>query len=186
MKQGDVLARKLCACLCFASATLLKFESRSRMGLTLLRWPEGKGWALEQQRARFQGLKGHRLQRAIPATHSSLKIRYQKEPSSVAYVPGVPAASPVPSSSLSMSRKLFCCDPPQRLEAHATESFCWEWSFTSAVSIPQSWSKPLRPNKSLIRNYMKIRGNAVRLDYWANLCDLQPFELRLTNFFLPK
>lgn len=87
------------------------------MGLTLLRWLEGKGWALQRHRARLQGPKGHRLPRAIPATHSSLKIRCQKEPLSAAYVPGVPVASPVPSSPLSMSRKLFCCDPPSKTES---------------------------------------------------------------------
>lgn len=105
MKQGDVLYEKLCPCVCSAFFTLLKFEIQSRMSLPLPRGQKASGLCgLCGSRGQGSRSTGSGSSDDYSCHQLTFNLRQQGEP-------GVPAASPAPSSSPSTSKTLFFCDP---------------------------------------------------------------------------
>ena len=76
MKQGDVLYKKLCPCVCSGSFSLLKFQIQSRMLLPLPRGQKASGSVGSvTAEGKVPSPQGHGLLMTISSISSSLKIR---------------------------------------------------------------------------------------------------------------
>ena len=144
----------------FVLHLLLCWNLKFRVEWVLLCWggqKEKAGLCSSRGQGSKVQRKGHRLPRAILATNSSLKIKYQEKLHWWLVSLGF--------QHLALYRPLpwFCCEnysavtSPSKTGSPRARELLLGMAIQSRGIVSHRWSQPLRPNKCLTRNYRKYR-----------------------------